>query len=278
LLEFVATLLRSMPDWISRAVDEMRTAIQEFQSLVPAELDEHRDQLREAEERRDNLMHIAESGGVDDLDNFKQRLRRADEEAKQHRREVERLESLPAAQLSVPDCKWIKKRLQELAATLASDQAATARLLQELIGTVRVFRVVPIGKKFGYQQLRFRVSGWKTVREALRGHMPLEVLEIVERHRHDDGDDLPEFCLDVSGPHKLDILAPRIAELRAQGVKWKDIAAETGVSMDSAWQCWRRYVDALAASTTTPTSDRPDDPQEDVPEEDEDSNDGQSAT
>lgn len=277
LLGFVATLLQCMPEWISRAVDEMRTAIQDFQSHVPAELDVLRDQLRNAEQRRDNLMVIAESGGVNDLEDFKLRLRRADEDAKQHRCELERLESLPVAKLSMPDGKWIMKRLQELAATLASDQAATARLLQELIGTVRVFRVIPIGKQFGYQQLRFRVSGWKAVRAALRGRVPLEVLEIVERHRQVDGDDSPEFCLDVGGPHKLDILAPRIAELRSQGMKWKDIAAETGVSMDSAWQCWRRYVDALAASTPTPTDKRHDERNEDVPEEDENLNDGHGA-
>jgi hypothetical protein len=60
-------------------------------------------------------------------------------------------------------------------------------------------------------------------------------------------------------------------------MSWKDIATETGVSMDSAWQCWRRYVDALAASTPPPTDNRPDERSEDVLEEDEDLNDGHGA-
>jgi hypothetical protein len=277
LLDFIGQLLRSMPEWIAQAADEMRIAIEEFQSRVPAELDQLRAQLREAEQRRDNLLCIAESGGVDDLDEFKQRLRRTVEEATQLRREVDRLEALPPSKVAMPDDRWIMNRLQELAATLAADEAATAKLLREWVGAVRVYRVVPIGKKFGYQQLRFRINSWKTIREALRGYVPGEILEVIEKHRPADADVSPEFCLDVGGPHKLDILAPRIAELRAQGMKWKDIAIATGLSMDSACKCWRRYVDARAASTPSPTEDRQDGHKEDVFEEADDVNEGHGA-
>jgi DNA invertase Pin-like site-specific DNA recombinase len=244
LLDFVASLLRSMPDLVARAIEEMRSAVQQIQSLIPAELEQRREELHDAERRRNNLMLIAESGGVDDLEDFKQRLRKADQDVKQLRGEVERLEYLPAAQIATPDDLWIKKRLEVLASTLGSDESATARLLLELIGTVRVFRVVPVGKKFGYQQLRFRISGWKVVYEALRGHLPPEVLEVVSRHQDKNEYQSPEFCLDVGGPHKLDLAAPRIAELRANGMKWKDIAKETGLSMDLAFHCWRRYTAA----------------------------------
>ena len=71
---------------------------------------------------RDNLLCIAESGGVDDLEEFKQRLRRTGEEATQLRREVNRLEALPPSKVAMPKDKWIEKRLQELAATLAADE------------------------------------------------------------------------------------------------------------------------------------------------------------
>ncbi len=151
----------------------------------------------------------------------------------------------------MPADKWIEARLKELADTLASDEANTARLLRELIGTVRVFRVVPVGKMFGYQQLRFRINGWKAVRELLRGHVPLEILEVVEKQRSSDATESPEFCLDVGGPHKLDIIAPQIAERRSQGIKWKDIAREFDLSMDSAYQCWRRYVKGLRNSAAS---------------------------
>jgi hypothetical protein len=126
--------------------------------VVPQELEQFRDQLGDAEGRRDNLMVIAEGGGLDDLENFRQRLRKADDVATQLRRDFERLEALRPTQLEMPDDTWIQKRLQELGATLASDEANTARLLRELIGSVRVFRVVPIGKKLGYPQLRFHSS------------------------------------------------------------------------------------------------------------------------
>jgi DNA invertase Pin-like site-specific DNA recombinase len=249
LLDFVASLLRSMPDLVVRAIEEMRTAVQQIQSRIPTELEQRREELHDAERRRDNLMLIAESGGIDDLEAFKQRLRKADADVRQVHGEVERIENLPAAQLAMPDDLWIKRRLEVLASTLGSDEAATARLFRELLGAVRVFRVVPVGKTFGYQQLRFRISGWKVVYEALRGHLPPEVLEVVNRHHDKEEYESPEFCLDVGGPHKLDLAAPRVAELRAKRMKWKDIAKETGLSMDLAHHCWRRYTVAQANSS-----------------------------
>jgi hypothetical protein len=36
---------------------------------------------------------------------------------------------------------------------------------------------------------------------------------------------------------------------------WAAIGREVGVSMDGAHKCWRRYVDALAASESVPSKD-----------------------
>jgi site-specific DNA recombinase len=277
LLEFIGNLLTGMPDWIANAVEEMHSAIHEFHARVPAELEELREQLRDAEQRRGNLMRIAESGGVDDLEDFKRRLRAAEEDVKMFHSDTDRMERVSPAQVDMPDNEWFQARLKEIATTLQSDEGNVAELLRALIGEVHVFRIVPFGKQVGYQQLRFRINTWKVVREALRGTIPTELLDLIDKDRSADGDLSPEFVLDVGGPHRLDVLAPRIAELRSQGMKWKDIATETGVSMDSAWHCWRRYVDALAASTPPPTRDRSDEPQEDVCNEDEDLNKGQGA-
>jgi site-specific DNA recombinase len=123
LLAFVAELLREMPDWIKTAIDEMRRTIREFHDRVPAELEELRLQLRQAEQRRDNLLCIAESGGIDDVEEFKNRLRMADDEAKKVRKELLQCESVSPENLSLPDDKWIRVRLSDLAETLRTERS-----------------------------------------------------------------------------------------------------------------------------------------------------------
>ncbi len=97
LLGFIADLLKGMPEWIATAVGEMRTAINETQSQIPAEVEDLREQLRDAEKRHANLMTIAEGGGVKDVEGFMQRLRSTDDEAKQLRLLLKQLESLQPA-------------------------------------------------------------------------------------------------------------------------------------------------------------------------------------
>jgi hypothetical protein len=132
LLEFVANLLKGMPDWITADIDEMRRTINEFHERVPAELEELRSQLSEADRRYANLMRIAESGGVDDIENSKQRLHMADDEVKRCRNDVKRIEAISPAQAVMPDNKWIEARLNEIANALQAEEAGVARILRDL--------------------------------------------------------------------------------------------------------------------------------------------------
>jgi hypothetical protein len=159
----------------------------------------------------------------------------------------------------MPDDKWMQARLNEIANALQADEGSVARLLRDLIGTVQVFRVVPVGKKFGYQQLRFRICGWKIVCEALRTELPPGIVDVIDKQQPAGGSLSPEFVLNVGGPHKLDILAPRIAEMRAHGMKWKDIALETEISADLAFHCWSRYMKGLGKGLPESLDDHHDD-------------------
>ena len=40
------------------------------------------------------------------------------------------------------------------------------------------------------------------------------------------------------------MLAPKIAELRAQKVSWNEIAQITGIAIGNAYNVWKRYVSA----------------------------------
>jgi hypothetical protein len=52
----------------------------------------------------------------------------------------------------------------------------------------------------------------------------------------------PEFELNLGGPSRMDRLAPKIAELREQGVPWIEIARITGLGAGNAWTAWRRWM------------------------------------
>ena len=42
----------------------------------------------------------------------------------------------------------------------------------------------------------------------------------------------------------MDRLAPKIAEMRAQGVAWRKIGEVTGLGSGNAHNAWKRYTDA----------------------------------
>ena len=42
----------------------------------------------------------------------------------------------------------------------------------------------------------------------------------------------------------MDHWAPKITELRAQGVKWTEIVEITGLDLNRAYRSWKRFVDA----------------------------------
>ncbi len=71
-----------------------------------------------------------------------------------------------------------------------------------------------------------------------------------------------EFTLDLGQPTVMDQWAPKIAELREQGVPWKEIWKITGLGSGPAYVAWKRYVDALQAKADEHSAPDSDDNQE----------------
>ena len=73
-----------------------------------------------------------------------------------------------------------------------------------------------------------------------------------------------EFQIDLGGPTRMDDWGPKIAEMRARKVPWKEIWKITGLGSGPAYVSWKRYVDAQNARADKPPAERPQDqPKED---------------
>jgi site-specific DNA recombinase len=249
LLAFVSSILRGSSDWIDAATEEMIRSIHSFSEQVPRQQKLLQDELERAERRLENLLRLADSGAVADVGAFGDRLKQAESDVNAIQEELRRLKSLQPVRPEVPDAMWIRDRIQKLERTLANDESTVALLLRELVGSVRVFRHVPVGKKFGFHELRFRINGWHVIVESLRGVIPNDVLKVMSSEIDPEAFYSREFCLRIGGPTKMDDLAPRVAELKSQGLTWEQVAEEVGLSPGSAYQCWRRYKKALAANS-----------------------------
>ena len=53
-----------------------------------------------------------------------------------------------------------------------------------------------------------------------------------------------EFVIDLGGPTLMDVWAPRIAKMRADGIKWTEIVEITGMDLNRVYRAWKRFVDA----------------------------------
>ena len=52
-----------------------------------------------------------------------------------------------------------------------------------------------------------------------------------------------EIVLDLGGPTLMDEWGPKIAEMRAERVKWIKIVEITGLDLNRAYRSWKRFVD-----------------------------------
>ena len=73
-----------------------------------------------------------------------------------------------------------------------------------------------------------------------------------------------QFQIDLGGPSRMDQWGPKIAEMRANGVPWKEIWKITGLGSGPAYVAWKRYVEAQDSRPDEP----PAEPPQDQPEED----------
>ena len=240
LLDFVSELLVGYPDWMQRAVAAMRAAIAEVAAGVPPELAAAQKRLAELGKSIDNLVDSIASGR--DSEAVQSRLARDELERDSCRKKIAEMERLLAAPVQIPSDNWIAQRFRGLPDLLRGDIGGTALLLRKLLGKVEVHPVIPTGKSRGWPQLRFCICASAACDVVLQGQMPSGTLSLLANAAGPMATG-HSFDLDVGGPSRMDMWGPRIVEMRAEGMQWKEIWEITGLGSGPAYVAWKRCVE-----------------------------------
>lgn len=242
ILEFLAQMLTSWPEWLDAALMEMRKRIEEVATETPQTLVQDEGQLREVENQITNLVD-ALADGKSKGTAVRDRLDQAEERAEHFRKRIAAARQLMAAPLELPDDDWISEQLGELSSLLRNGGYEASLFLREILGRVEADQVIPPGKKRGYARLRFRLNLPELLKAALReARSNSSVQSMLENVGLDTTSE--EIILDLGAPTLMDQWAPRIAELRGQGMKWNEIVEVTGLDLNRAYRAWKRFVDA----------------------------------
>jgi DNA invertase Pin-like site-specific DNA recombinase len=254
ILKWLGDLLLLWPEWISRAVARMRETLDRHFHAVPEHLAADKRRLVDLQKTIELLLNDLEDPIARQSKALRKRLAQREAEAIELARRVEEQEQVLSTSVEIPDEAWIREQLQEMAGLLREEKTRAALLLRQLIGSIEASAVVSPGKKRGFARLTFRVRAWDLLRAALDGRIPGFLADVVGEAA--DSVESPEFTIDLGRPGRMEEWAPKIAELREQGVPWKDIVNMTGLGLGPAYEAWKRYVRA--------TKETPGGPQESV--------------
>lgn len=241
-LEFLANLLTSWPEWLDEALAAMRQQIEEVTQRIPEEVAHDERRLAEVESQVANLVDALAEGRIQSQA-VSDRLDEAEREAKRLRKKIEDARKLLSAPVEMPDEKWIQQQLGDLASVIREGGYEASRLLRKVIGRIEADQVIPPGKSRGYARLRFRVLAWETLKAILTTADSSDALDALLGNCA-NGESSEEFVIDLGGPTLMDQWAPKIAEMRAEGTKWTEIVEITGLDLNRAYRAWKRFVDA----------------------------------
>ena len=144
----------------------------------------------------------------------------------------------------MPDDAWIQEQLAHQVSLLAEDTPRAALMLRKLLGKVTAHQNKVRGKKRGYIQLRFQIDAFQALAGVLEDHVSVDVLSIIRSDAKPVTAQSPEFTINLGKPSRMDQWAPKIAELREQGVHWTEISRITGLNLGNAWAAWKRWTTA----------------------------------
>jgi hypothetical protein len=241
----LAELFERWPEWISQAVASMRAALEENFNLVPQQLADDQRRLRELEQNIVVILMRLENPEMAQSEALNQHLVEREAEAAALKRTIQAAEEAVASLEEFPDEAWIRQQLTDIPQLFREDMPRSARLLRRLIGRIEASAVVAPGKKRGYAQLKFRINAWDLALAALDGRIPESVSQRMRDATKESSS--PEFVIDLGQPGRMESWAPKIAEMRASGVKWKTICEITSLKLGPAYEAWRRYVQAMKA-------------------------------
>jgi site-specific DNA recombinase len=262
LLDCVHGILLGTPDWAEAALTTMHSALSELSSRVPSEIVADEKRLAGLHSQIENLVDSLAQSGIQS-DAVMERLTALEAAKKSLQERIEAARRLPALPSKLPDKAWLIKELGNLAAVLEEDVSNSAKLLRKLLGKVTAHAIIPPGKKRGFIQLRFRIDYWEAICLSLTPDSRL-ALEAALVGAQDVIGVSDEFRLDIGGPSRMDQWGPKIAEMRRQGLRWKDITEITGLGLGPAYVAWERFVDhekkaGDADAADTAASKSPDD-------------------
>ena len=240
LVDFLRDAYRRHTEWMPEVVRAMEARLKELSSRLPADIASKLAERDKLQREIGNLTAaIAESGtGSGTLTSaLAQREARLAAVAQ----EVQEAEKLASVQVTMPEPSWIEEQIKHLDNLLSDDPLQTALILRRLLGKVTAHAMPLAGKRRGYVRLQFTFSDWSAGMELLKGTVPAGVVlnadkpgAVMER----------SISLDIGGPTRMDEWAPRIAEMRAQKMTWKEIGKITGLGTGNAHNAWKRWMEA----------------------------------
>ena len=243
-LGFLAKLLTAWPEWLDETLAAMRQQIEEVAHRIPDELAGNESRLRDVDSQVSNLVNALADGRLQSQA-VRNRLDDVEREAVQLRKKIDDARKLLSAPVNLPDNEWIQEQLSKLAGVIREGGFESSLLLRKIVGNIEADQVIPPGKTRGYARLRFRIRGWEALKAALAATDFRGSLDALMPSSAGD-DSTEEFVIDLGGPTTMDKWAPKIAEMRAAGIKWKEIVRITGLDLNRAYRAWKRLVDAQA--------------------------------
>jgi hypothetical protein len=264
LTEFAAELVLAIPDWLNAAIAAMNEAVLKAQTQLPSRIDGLRHQKAELAERRARLIEFVETGrskssnraeqmesnGSSACASIRQRLEELDRGIDGIAAEIEQAEKELGSVTQLPDQGWIESQIEQLPLALRFDEPRAASLLGELFDEVYVHSVLPLGKRRGYHQLRFRLKAWRIINVALDGEIPESLVSAIVATNDKNLFESTEFCLCVGGPTRADELMSYVVKRRLAHATWDEICRETGLAKSVACECFRRYREAMDSKGT----------------------------
>lgn len=241
LVEFLEQELRGIPGWMDEVMSSLRARLRDLGARVPQEVEAKTRARDELQRKIDNITAAIETSGagsahlVAKLEQYATDVARLDAE-------VVAVQKLVNAPSELPPDTWVAEQLADLAGLLRRDVGQAAFLLRQILGRVTVEEVVAPGKKRGFVRLRFRIDAWGVASRVLAKAKDVPPAAFPTPSAGDVV--YRDVVLDVGGPTRMDTAAPLIADMRAHGRSWREVAEATGLNMGNAYMVWKRYADA----------------------------------
>ncbi len=240
LLDEIGKILTPFPDWIKNTYEAMAKALNDDANQMPAEILADQRRLEDARKKSTNLLLAIENGGGQ-IQMLTQRLTDVQAEMVALEEKLAAREKRKHAPATLPDADWVKAELLNLPKQLNEGMPQSALLLRRIVDRAIVHSIVPAGKKKGWGELEFRLSGWKILAEILGDKVPRSDM------RTDANSESP-FRVPLGGPTRMDRWAPEIISMRQKCMTWKEIGNVTGLKPTNAHATYRRLLDASEAN------------------------------